>query len=1563
MAASPQKIKAYLARVKECYLDDDNNETSSLTLSDRFAGILKMELLLRGIILSDDSKLWSQIQSSVGKSLLEDIPKPLLAGANVMAGRVTEAFCHQWQASTKNERSAPLFSADEAAGSLQRGKDIEDERWLILFRSEYHNAVAMFQVALGYFTTAAQIQPDTPPMWKKVWDTWTILRDAATTQDVRTDSTSSSSTSNIVPTFEAQVAIDQQSRIALSKGNTKRSNELQLRLAQSCLIPERIELSTISFSANRKVTLKKTILECFGDTLTGKLESSKLRQAKKAVQALESCQVYFDEQVNEGETTETLLFLALTVEALIVQEEAQIQAEAEELFQASQNRSLGKGCTTLAECVQKSQETLVISSNKGATIPFETCTFLPSAIKLRDRVIQFWERKNANNGNSQDEAEFAKTMCFTWVTKTMDRLIDYARILSHNTGSYYKPWNRLLEFVLPVVIEMQRQCSSESGESLISKESIQVWLARELGEGDFQDSSTTQPKLLLIASVVIMVPEIYWMMLGDEKEVPKPMDPIMSFLINVSSELIKIQEAREKKKKENADGPFAVGVKTQDPGIIRLKKLHHAKDIASCFVCQDDERLISKVTADAIQCKIDAEQPLGFLRCLISWSGWYRHPWSFCANLTETRRILGMARSDQGRPLTRIEEILLEMATADAELLNGGFFEAAYGQYERILVKLKETKGNENDFAKAMLQTHCYNGMSRVIQMREVRDKGNIVSNISSASIEILESFEAAPSTSTIYVWHSHKLFVDSRSFQLSVARQLMADALMDDGLISDAKLFLEAAVRDSPTDSEAALSFGAFLLKFALFYSKERSQEDLKAAQLQLLKAAKLDPSKADPFALLGVWFEHEGDNGRALGCFRKSLAIDPCNPVAGRGLLRLKGRENLNDVLEMATDINSPCNGWAWYAIGLNKAYVESNDELAVIAILKGLRCRDIAQPNSEKHGMFLNGPTIDPARNEEASALADVAKCYRRLGKYTASIRSFHASIASAGAHVPFDVLISCARVESELGLFDDAAEKFSDALETEEGNIALYGYATALFSMAQRDFGDGKVGSAFASLKLAIDCCLKSPTKFACQLKLLGDLYSHGASFPPNIFIGENSADDAPSCVRAQIRFVSEGEIAYRQCLDICPNIAFSDVEEKVRKSYVRCDIATNILRQAQLLSGLQDLNSGPGATPDLDHEVDAMYECASRAFQEAIAENPILATAWCGLGCSVVRADPILAQHAFCRATELDKMAPDAYVNVGLLYTSKLALDPSRQTMEVLTEVADTPKMWMNCAFILEREAAIQLKDQNTKVEEMLGQAADAYRSALQVTRHPEAQLGLAMTSRVKTSNGSNNGDEGNLVLNAAERKESSSLFKEYCGGSTLMERQASALHSLLVIEQANEGQINSSWTKEAFEQGKIVLKNVLDGDIVGLNKPSLQKVAEAVESRSLRTESTSSSETMDNIQDGTLNEPVSPETWISHAKECIKSDKLVVASEAARKAAVVLAEKLNNPGTSTPVRASMVSGAISLDIWLKLMNNTTEESSNNEKDNLSFELQRALLMDPSNIMARRGLVG
>jgi tetratricopeptide (TPR) repeat protein len=588
-----------------------------------------------------------------------------------------------------------------------------------------------------------------------------------------------------------------------------------------------------------------------------------------------------------------------------------------------------------------------------------------------------------------------------------------------------------------------------------------------------------------------------------------------------------------------------------------------------------------------------------------------------------------------------------------------------------------------------------------------------------------------------------------TKAFHRSLSSQLIADALIRAGQTKDAEQFLESAVEETPEDFEAVFALGAFRLRTALFPGEDEQTSSDKAAQIQLLKAAKMNSNKAPPFALLGFWYEEKADFNRAVGCYSKALLLYPSDQVAGRGILRLRSYSEVKDFCEAASNSSSPFNGWAWHALGMNNAMIEFDDSQAIVCFQEALRCIDVTAPQNDPLSLFYN--PVSRSQHNQATELslcwADLAGCYRRLGKYSAAIKAYESANEAANGDLHPEVLASWAQVEMELGLAEEAAEKFERCLKRNDvaiTPIASYGMGISLLSMAQRDLRDGKAAAALATLTKAVtvvrSISISEPPNgsFHCSTKLLGDLYSFGASLPPAVFDDSVSLSSQGGLhhLRRQLEFVSQGEACYRSAEEM--EASHEENADSVRAS-TACDLGTNVLLQGHILSILH--GEGQGIEPNMSAsetlsnlEVRKCFDRAAEEFKRSIRLDPTFAPAWCGMGCAVSGLDPLLAQHAFVRAIQLDKSLPDAWANLSFLYASRHSPRAASCVLDELTQVADTPMMWICRAALLERESVGCAEVDGKK--EKLSQAADAYEAALQVMKEPSALLGLGMTCRV-----------------------------------------------------------------------------------------------------------------------------------------------------------------------------------------------------------------------------------
>jgi hypothetical protein len=303
---------------------------------------------------------------------------------NVVADRLVEKLVHQelQEEAAETDRSI-LLPKDQTDGAIQRAKDIEDKEWLVLLSPEHKTDNDMLQIALGYFSSAARIHlhSEMPPMWKKVWDTWTLLGDIEESNDDTTN----------VPPFEAQAAIDNLIRIANTKGNTKRTSELQQRLVQSYLNTDRINLTAIT-SKTRKKEAPKLILECFGGSASVGSSSDLVKMTDRAVSTLKECQSYFEKQISDAELwiPDCLLYQTLWVQSLVMQQATIIQSDAHKMYALSQSRAPGK--TTLGDCIKKCRESFLVMNVVSSTDPFQFFCFYLHQLHCATQGLQFGER-------------------------------------------------------------------------------------------------------------------------------------------------------------------------------------------------------------------------------------------------------------------------------------------------------------------------------------------------------------------------------------------------------------------------------------------------------------------------------------------------------------------------------------------------------------------------------------------------------------------------------------------------------------------------------------------------------------------------------------------------------------------------------------------------------------------------------------------------------------------------------------------------------------------------------------------------------------------------------------------------------------------------------------------------------------------------------------------------------------------------------------------------------------------------------------------------------------------
>mmetsp|Transcript_23288 Transcript_23288/g.29368 ORF Transcript_23288/g.29368 Transcript_23288/m.29368 type:complete len:328 (+) Transcript_23288:2-985(+) len=326
---------------------------------------------------------------------------------------------------------------------------------------------------------------------------------------------------------------------------------------------------------------------------------------------------------------------------------------------------------------------------------------------------------------------------------------------------------------------------------------------------------------------------------------------------------------------------------------------------------------------------------------------------------------------------------------------------------------------------------------------------------------------------------------------------------------------------------------------------------------------------------------------------------------------------------------------------------------------------------------------------------------------------------------------------------------------------------------------------------------------------------------------------------------------------------------------------------------------------------------------------------------------------MLAQHAFCRALQLDKNCTEAWVNLSLIYADQDKLVASEKTIDALTQVADTPLMWIARGLLLERHTS-----RGIEAEEMLQSCSDAYRACLQTSRDPSALLGLALTCRRLGFD--NDGTESSGYKVAAEEiasRESHStlsIFLDSYGGNNQV---AELLHSTMQIER-QQGEDKS-------EMDFFVSKAIRSSGIGGETKANEGKFSGLNEK-----------DTLDIARQTVLKNPDDGESWLDLAKQFIlaftktqnlskQSHELVC--DTIERAKYILKRAVTQPLTLYPanlsshthklmvsqsVKASTLSEAYALSSWVQ----------DRDVRKCSYDHQRSLMLDPENSFARDMLV-
>ena len=413
---------------------------------------------------------------------------------------------------------------------------------------------------------------------------------------------------------------------------------------------------------------------------------------------------------------------------------------------------------------------------------------------------------------------------------------------------------------------------------------------------------------------------------------------------------------------------------------------------------------------------------------------------------------------------------------------------------------------------------------------------------------------------------------------------------------------------------------------------------------------------------------------------------------------------------------------------------------------------------------------------------------------------------------------------------MGLLVEAAEKFERVLHENDlmtRFTAAYGFASCMLVMARQSTEEGKYGNALQCLNkgiTALQSLVEDNPIFCCVWKLFGDLYSHASMVPPSVFIDADSdANVGSNGIKEKLEFVAKGEEQYRKVLAFTENVDTSgnlDHEMSSLQTTALNDLAINFLLRARIRgeylyegSGVEEKSSQIGIAKD--EECQVLLDSSVNHFIDAIESNPLLPASWSGLGTALVPRDPMLAQHAFCRALQLDKGTEAAWSNLSLLYFDNDKVDPSEEAVDSLTQVADSAIMWIARGMLLEKEArAVCGSDQS------MSKASDAYRASLQISRNQAALLGLSLTSRRLGVDVGAVYDDYVKEASKIAAKESFANLEMYNSTSAGCNLGALALSGImsceksLILQQREDGSVAQA--KDLLKKGKLMIAHSME---------------------------------------------------------------------------------------------------------------------------------------------------
>lgn len=423
-------------------------------------------------------------------------------------------------------------------------------------------------------------------------------------------------------------------------------------------------------------------------------------------------------------------------------------------------------------------------------------------------------------------------------------------------------------------------------------------------------------------------------------------------------------------------------------------------------------------------------------------------------------------------------------------------------------------------------------------------------------------------------------------------------------------------------------------------------------------LEAAKLDPSCADAFELLGRCYAGVmGDQERARRCLARAVELQPAMAEAGERLVRLYEASGQHALLRAAVEgaaQRSLRAGWAWAALA--RLQVQAEEAAAAIT--------------SFQHALRVTPRSV--------ALWEGLAQAYAAEGRFTAAAKSLAHVLELCPGRA--SALQQLGQVQCALGQFPEAQASLREALCVAPGYLlAQHALAEALLAAARMDIGALRFARAAEQLRegaALVAACTRARGDLACLWKLWGDLCTEAARLPPLALAGvargaafgtavhgaaaTETAAGAAAGERVQqladawqmlLEFVQEGERAYARALDLRPDDCAAAL-----------DLAANLRVQALLLRRRAGAGAGFLPLAAARQAGRALLDRAAAVALRGLRRDPLDSALWAAVG--VCAEHPLRQQHALVRAIRLDNNA-EAWNNLGMLYLEMRQADLAR----------------------------------------------------------------------------------------------------------------------------------------------------------------------------------------------------------------------------------------------------------------------------------------------------------